>query len=96
MNEIEKCILLVLLTCGGKYRYVQSANVIGEVLANYFAIGDEKIYPTILNMAKQKQSPILLQSKDSNKENACELSYRYTEIKISSFGKEVLDKSKKI
>lgn len=95
MNEIEKNILLALSTCGGKYRYVHSATVIGEVQANYFAIGDEKIYSSILDMSKQNQSPICLQSKESNKENLYKVGYRYTEIKLSSFGKEFLDKELK-
>ena len=67
----------------------------GEVQANYFAIGDEKIYSSILDMSKQNQSPICLQSKESNKENLYKVGYRYTEIKLSSFGKEFLDKELK-
>lgn len=91
MNEIEKSILLTLSTCGGKHRYIHSATVIGEVLSNYFAIGDKKIYSSILDMAKKENSPILLRSKELNENNVYELSYRYTEMKLSSFGKGILD-----
>ena len=53
MTEIEMSIIQALSKCGGKSRYVSSATVIWEVLAKYCAIGDEKVYLAILNMAKQ-------------------------------------------
>ena len=42
----------------------------------------------ILCVAKQVNLPILIQAKDKCKENVFELAYRYTEIKLSKFGKK--------
>ena len=47
MTGIEMSIIQALSKCGGKSRCVSSATVIGEVLAKYCAIGDEKIYSAI-------------------------------------------------
>ena len=88
MTGIEMSIIQALSKCGGKSRCVSSATVIGEVLAKYCAIGDEKIYSAIRNMAKQDDSPILIQAKDKSKENVFELAYRYTEVKLSKFGEK--------
>lgn len=94
MNEF--LILEALKKCGGKNRYVHSATVIGEIIANYTGIGDAEVYDNILNLSTQKKAPILIHAINNTNENIYTLAYRYTEIKISSHGIKLLKEIKEM